>query len=36
MDDENNDLAELHEVLDDRLRVTFFKGYVATVAEAIK
>ncbi|XP_021843429.1 beta-glucosidase 42 [Spinacia oleracea] len=36
MDDENDDLAELHEVLDDRLRVTYFKGYVASVAEAIR
>ena len=36
MDDEDNPLAELHEMLDDRLRVKYFKGYVAAVAQAIK
>lgn len=36
MDDEEDDSAELHEVLDDKLRVSYFKGYVAAVKEAIE
>ena len=36
MDDEEDDSAELHEVLDDKLRVCYFKGYVAAVKEAIE
>ncbi|CAO2837470.1 unnamed protein product [Amaranthus hypochondriacus] len=36
MDDEDNPSAELHEMLDDKLRVKYFKGYVAAVAQAIK
>jgi hypothetical protein len=35
MDDEDID-APLHEVLDDNLRVRYFKGYRASVAQAIK
>ncbi|CAK7325990.1 unnamed protein product [Dovyalis caffra] len=35
MDDEDVD-APLHEVLDDKLRVRYFKGYLASVAQAIK
>ncbi|XP_048233206.1 beta-glucosidase 42 [Ricinus communis] len=35
MDDEESD-APLHEMLDDKLRVRYFKGYLASVAEAIK
>ncbi|KAJ6718164.1 hypothetical protein OIU79_006148 [Salix purpurea] len=35
MDDEDID-APLHEVLDDKLRVRYFKGYLASVAQAIK
>lgn len=35
MDDEDID-APLHEVLDDNLRVRYFKGYLASVAQAIK
>ncbi|XP_062105138.1 beta-glucosidase 42 [Humulus lupulus] len=36
MDDEENKAAQLHEMLDDKLRVTYFKGYLAGVAQAIK
>ncbi|XP_027341060.1 beta-glucosidase 42 isoform X2 [Abrus precatorius] len=35
MDDEDDNLP-LHEMLDDKLRVRYFKGYVASVAQAIK
>lgn len=36
MDDEDNDTLQLHEVLNDDLRVSYFKGYLAAVSEAIK
>ncbi|KAL6338495.1 hypothetical protein AAG906_020592 [Vitis piasezkii] len=36
MDDEDNDTSPLHEMLDDKLRVFYFKGYLASVAQAIK
>ncbi|GAU38904.1 hypothetical protein TSUD_119700 [Trifolium subterraneum] len=36
MDDEDDDSLPLHEILDDKLRVRYFKGYVASVAQAIK
>ncbi|KAI3783745.1 hypothetical protein L1987_42831 [Smallanthus sonchifolius] len=36
MDDEDNDASPLHEMLDDKLRVTYFKGYLASVSLAIK
>ncbi|XP_020226110.1 uncharacterized protein LOC109807849 [Cajanus cajan] len=36
MDDEDNDNVPLHEMLDDKLRVRYFKGYLASVAQAIK
>lgn len=36
MDDEDNDLSPLHEMLDDKLRITYFKGYLAEVAQAVK
>ncbi|KAM7280785.1 hypothetical protein ACFE04_007919 [Oxalis oulophora] len=36
MDDEENDTSPLHEMLDDKLRVCYFKGYLAAVSEAIK
>lgn len=36
MDDEENDSLPLHEMLDDKLRVQYFKGYVASVAQAMK
>ncbi|GAB2277148.1 Beta-glucosidase 42 [Dionaea muscipula] len=36
MDDEENHTAQVHEMLDDKLRVTFFKGYLAAVAQAIR
>ncbi|CAJ2639071.1 beta-glucosidase 42 [Trifolium pratense] len=36
MDDEEDDSLPLHEILDDKLRVRYFKGYVASVAQAIK
>ncbi|XVE62142.1 hypothetical protein DITRI_Ditri06bG0095100 [Diplodiscus trichospermus] len=36
MDDEENETAPLHEMLDDKLRVRFYKGYLAAVAQAIK
>ncbi|KAF2292038.1 hypothetical protein GH714_000282 [Hevea brasiliensis] len=35
MDDEDSS-APLHEMLDDKLRVSYFKGYLAAVAQAIK
>ena len=36
MDDEENDSLPLHEMLDDKLRVQYFKGYVSSVAQAMK
>lgn len=36
MDDEEDDSLPLHEMLDDKLRVRYFKGYLASVAQAIK
>jgi len=36
MDDEDSDTLPLHEMLDDKLRVRYFKGYLASVARAIK
>ncbi|KAH9747000.1 Beta-glucosidase 42 [Citrus sinensis] len=36
MDDEENDSSPLHEMLDDKLRVRYFKGYLSGVAQAIK
>ncbi|GAB4835342.1 Beta-glucosidase 42 [Ancistrocladus abbreviatus] len=36
MDDEDSHSAPVHEMLDDRLRVTYFKGYLAAVAQSIK
>jgi len=36
MDDEESDNLPLHEMLDDELRVRYFKGYLASVAQAIK
>lgn len=36
MDDEDNDTSPIHEMLDDKLRVVYFKGYLASVAQAIK
>ncbi|XP_014501361.1 beta-glucosidase 42 [Vigna radiata var. radiata] len=36
MDDEDSDELQLHEMLDDKLRVRYFKGYLASVAQAIK
>lgn len=36
MDDEENDSSPLHEMLDDKLRVRYFKGYLSAVAQAIK
>lgn len=36
MDDEENESAQLSEMLDDKLRVAYFKGYLAGVSQAIK
>ena len=36
MDDEENDTAPLHEMLNDQMRINFYKGYLAAVAQAIK
>ncbi|KAF3452274.1 hypothetical protein FNV43_RR02707 [Rhamnella rubrinervis] len=36
MDDEENDTSPLHEMLDDKLRVLYYKRYLAEVAQAIK
>ncbi|KAH9622775.1 hypothetical protein KSS87_007371 [Heliosperma pusillum] len=36
MDDQDDASAELHEVLDDKMRVNFYKQYVAAVGEALK
>ncbi|GAV82859.1 Glyco_hydro_1 domain-containing protein, partial [Cephalotus follicularis] len=35
MDDEDNETSPLHEMLDDKLRVRYFKGYLAGVNQAI-
>ncbi|PON45553.1 Glycoside hydrolase [Trema orientale] len=36
MDDEENETSPLQEMLDDKLRVVYFKRYLAAVAQAIK
>lgn len=36
MDDEEKESAPLHEILDDKMRVRFYKKYLAAVAQAIK
>lgn len=36
MDDEEDNSLPLNEILDDKLRVHYFKGYLAAVAQAIK
>ncbi|XVF56382.1 hypothetical protein PTKIN_Ptkin06aG0116000 [Pterospermum kingtungense] len=36
MDDEENETASLHEMLDDQMRIRFYKAYLAAVAQAIK
>ncbi|XVF30225.1 hypothetical protein REPUB_Repub16aG0039200 [Reevesia pubescens] len=36
MDDEEDSSLPLHEILDDKLRVRYFKGYLAAIAQAIK
>ncbi|KAF5741574.1 beta-glucosidase 42 [Tripterygium wilfordii] len=36
MDDEDNDSASLHEMLDDKMRVNYFKTYLAAIAQAVK
>ncbi|KAK7809751.1 beta-glucosidase 42, partial [Quercus suber] len=36
MDDEDNETSPLHEMLDDKLRVVYYKRYLAAVAQAIK
>nr|WAB06563.1 beta-glucosidase [Platycodon grandiflorus] len=36
MDDEDNDVSPLHEMLDDKLRVSYYKGYLTAVAQAVK
>ncbi|KAJ7949236.1 Beta-glucosidase [Quillaja saponaria] len=36
MDDEENETSPLHEMLDDKLRVRYFKEYLAAVSQAIK
>ncbi|AES69719.1 putative beta-glucosidase [Medicago truncatula] len=36
MDDEDNDSLSLNEMLDDKMRVRYYKGYLASVAQAIK
>lgn len=36
MDDEDDGSASMHEMLDDKRRVAYFKSYLANVAEAIK
>ncbi|GKV46778.1 hypothetical protein SLEP1_g53746 [Rubroshorea leprosula] len=36
MDDEDNSSLTLHDALDDKLRVHYFKGYLAAFAQAIK
>ncbi|XVE90695.1 hypothetical protein DITRI_Ditri20bG0097600 [Diplodiscus trichospermus] len=36
MDDEDDNSLPLHEILDDKLRVRYYKGYLAAIAQAIK
>lgn len=36
MDDEDDGSASIHEMLDDKRRVAYFKSYLANVAQAIK
>jgi hypothetical protein len=36
MDDEDNDSLPLNEMLDDKLRVRYYKGYLASLVQAIK
>lgn len=36
MDDEDNDSSPLHEMLDDKLRVSYFKRYLAAVSNAMR
>lgn len=36
MDDEDNDTSPLHEMLDDKLRVRYYREYIAAVSQAIK
>lgn len=36
MDDEDDNSCPLNEMLDDKLRVSYFKGYLTAVAQAIK
>jgi beta-glucosidase len=36
MDDDDNGSCPLHEMLDDKLRVSYYKGYLMAVAQAIK
>lgn len=36
MDDEENDLCPLQDMLDDKLRVSYYKKYLAEVAKAIR
>ncbi|OMO71469.1 Glycoside hydrolase, family 1 [Corchorus olitorius] len=36
MDDEENEATPLHEMLDDKMRIGFYKGYTAAVSQAIK
>lgn len=36
MDDEDDSTCPFHEVLDDKLRVSYYKGYLAAVHQAIK
>ncbi|KAK4433079.1 Beta-glucosidase 42 [Sesamum alatum] len=36
MDDEEDDTSPFHQMLDDKLRVSYYKGYLAAVHQAIK
>ena len=36
MDDEDNETSPLNEMLNDKLRVVYYKRYLAAVAQAIK
>lgn len=36
MDDEENEICPLHEMLDDKMRVGYFKSYLAEVSKAIR
>lgn len=35
MDDEDDDISPLHEMLDDKSRVSYFKAYLAAIHQAI-